>query len=152
MRSIPLIVLLFAFVNCEPFNPGFSLRSLTHQLSSPSINHHPQHQLPQFNNLQNDLLHQLIQRKSDQLATQLKPSSGPLSHQHPQQQSQRLIHHGQPQQQQQQQQQVTNVQSGPQVSTVPATSDSANLVTDLLANRLAEDRKYTQFFLILEYS
>lgn len=138
MQAILLIASFVSVVNCEPFNPGFSLRSLTHQLSSPLVNHHSQHQQNHhLNSLHNDILHQLIQRKSDQLATQLKPTVGQLNQQQtqPQQQQQqpqqRLMHHGQ-------QQQVTNVQ--PQAS-VAATSDSANLVTDLLANRLAEDRK-----------
>lgn len=121
------------FISCESFN-GFQLRSLhnvppnINLMHHSPVNHHLSHHSPSpsptssFNN--NDLLlHQLIQRKSDQFASQIKPTVGPVqvspAHQRPNQH--------------------LSVQSAGSLQ--PATSDSANLVTDLLANRLAEDCK-----------
>ena len=138
MKFINLLFFAFniVFTSCEPFN-GFQLRSLhnvppnINLMHHSPVNHHLSHHSPSssppspssFNN--NDLLlHQLIQRKSDQLASQIKPTVGPVqvspSHQRPNQH--------------------LSVQSAAS-ALQPATSDSANLVTDLLANRLAEDCK-----------
>lgn len=142
MNKMKFINLLFfscniVFISGEPFN-GFQLRSLhnvppnINLMHHSPINHHlsphspspSSHASPSSFNNNDLLLHQLIQRKSDQLASQIKPTVGPVQVSPAHQRANQHL----------------SVQSAAS-ALQPATSDSANLVTDLLANRLAEDRK-----------